>query len=286
MAITNFTYFNHYIVTFLYLAQNFKSDKFTVIIEDNYIQILNKTLRIRVLKHQSQLQPPFLVFLHEGLGSIELWKDFPQLLAEATGYDALIYERQGYGESSPLDLPRPKNYLELEAQIYLPRLLQRFNIHHPILVGHSDGGTIALLYAAQYPCIKVITAAAHVVVEDITLEGIKKAVELYQTNPKFKQKLEQYHGEKADDLFWAWADTWLDKDFRNWNINDCLSKITCPVLLLQGRDDEYATPQHLELIANGIGPNAQAVLLENCGHSPHVQAKEVMVERSLMFLKN
>lgn len=256
-----------------------------MIVENTFVKVLNKNLSVRFLKHLIEPQKPTLVFLHEGLGCIELWKDFPQLLAEATGCNAMLYERQGYGQSSHLDLPRPKDYLEIEAKIYLPLLLQELNISNPILVGHSDGGTIALLYAAENPCAMLITAAAHVIVEEITIQGIQKVVQQYQSNPKFRQKLEQYHGSKADDLFWAWADTWLDAGFRDWDVRHFLPKITCPALLLQGKEDEYATPQHLDLIAKGIAEKAEAVLLEDCGHSPHVQAKGEMVERILNFIK-
>jgi pimeloyl-ACP methyl ester carboxylesterase len=239
--------------------------------------VLDKTLRVRHLKSASGKGKPTIVLLHEGLGCIELWKNFPDLLATKTGLNVLIYERQGHGASSPLGLPRPLDYLEIEAQEYLPKLLEQLEIKRPILIGHSDGATIALIYAALYPVSMVLTAAAHVLVEDITIKGVGLAAQDYYKN-KIYEKLEKYHGTKAHDLFWAWANTWLNPAFKAWNVIPFLSKISCPVLLIQGKEDEFATLDQLDLIAEKIGSQAQIVVLENCGHSPHVQAKDLFLE--------
>lgn len=255
----------------------------TMTIIEELVNIHGKQLNVRQLIQNSVNDKPTLVFLHEGLGCIELWKDFPILLAEATGLNALIYERQGYGQSAALDLPRPLDYLEQEAAIYLPCLLEHYHLQNPILVGHSDGGTIALIYAANYPVTMVLAAAAHVLVEDITIRGIQDVVAQYKKN-KFANKLEQYHGKKADDLFWAWADTWLNPSFRAWNITYLLPQITCPVLLLQGKKDEYATDKHLHLIVKEIGSSASGILLEDCGHSPHIQSKGLMLNYFVKFI--
>jgi pimeloyl-ACP methyl ester carboxylesterase len=250
---------------------------------DTFENVLDKTLRVRQLKSAYGKDKPTLVFLHEALGCIELWKDFPDLLAKETGLNILIYERQGHGASSPLDLPRPLDYLEIEAQEYLPQLLEQLDIKRPILIGHSDGATIALIYAALYPVSMVLTAAAHVLVEDITIEGVGLAAEHYHKN-NICEKLERYHGAKAHDLFWAWADTWLNPVFRPWNATHFLSKISCPVLLIQGKEDEYATLDQLDLIAQRIGSLAQSIVLENCGHSPHIQAKDRFLEALCGFI--
>lgn len=256
----------------------------TLRVNERFVTVLGKQLRIREFKQASGDNRPTLVFLHEGLGCIELWKDFTALLIEKTGLNALVYERQGYGQSDHLDLPRPLDYLEIEAQKYLPNLLEQLNITKPILLGHSDGGTIALIYAALYPTSLLITAAAHVFVEDITISGIKKVAHNYQKEVLGKQ-LEKYHGVKADDLFWAWADTWLHEGFRNWNVTQFLPQINCPSLLIQGRDDEYATLDQLEFIAKEIGAQAQFLILENCGHSPHIQAKQSLLRYVDIFIK-
>lgn len=247
------------------------------IITDTFETVLDKTLRVRHLKQVSGEGKPSIVFLHEALGCIELWKNVPNLVAKATGLNVLIYERQGHGESSPLDLPRPLDYLEIEAQEYLPQLLKQLEIKRPILIGHSDGGTIALIYAALYPVSMVLTAAAHVLVEDFTLEGVGLAAQNYHKN-SLGEKLAKYHGAKAHDLFWAWADTWLNPAFKAWNVIPFLAEISCPVLLVQGKEDEFGTLDQIDLIAEKIGSQAQIVVLENCGHSPHVQAKDRFLE--------
>ena len=251
---------------------------------DTFEKVLDKTLRVRHIKGAAGADKSTIVFLHEGLGCIKLWKEFPDLVAEETGLNVMIYERQGYGESSPLDLPRPLDYLEIEAQEYLPQLLKQLKIKCPILIGHSDGATIALIYAALYPVSMVLTAAAHILVEDVTIEGIKIAAAHYETN-NVCEKLEKYHGAKAHDLFWAWADTWLNPAFRAWNTSHYLAEIKCPALLVQGREDEYATLDQLNLIAKGIGPQADVLVLEHCAHSPHVQAKSDFLEALCSFIK-
>lgn len=251
---------------------------------DTFEKVLDKTLRVRHLKRIGGKNKPTIVFLHEGLGCIDLWKKFPDLLAQKTEHNVMIYERQGHGGSSPLDLPRPLDYLEIEAQEYLPQLLKQLDIKRPILIGHSDGATIALIYAALYPVSMVLTAAAHVLVEDITIEGVGLAAQGYHKNNIYK-KLEKYHGPKAHDLFWAWADTWLNPAFKAWNITHFLSQISCPVLLIQGREDEYASLDQQNLIAQRIGNLAQTIVLENCGHSPHIQAKSKFLEVLCTFIK-
>ena len=251
---------------------------------DTFEKVLDKTLRVRHLKNDSGENKPTLVFLHEGLGGIELWKNFPDLLAAKTGLNVMLYERQGHGMSDSLDLPRPLDYLEIEAQEYLPQLLQQLKIKRPILIGHSDGGTIALIYAALYPVSMVLTAAAHILVEEVTIEGIERATVHYHKN-NLGKKLAQYHGAKAEDLFWAWANTWLNPAFRIWSSAHFLPAIKCPVLLIQGKEDEYATLDQLDLIAQGIGSLAQTIVLEDCGHSPHIQAKNKFLEALCTFIK-
>jgi pimeloyl-ACP methyl ester carboxylesterase len=254
------------------------------IISDTFEKVLDKTLRVRYLKGVEGADKPTIVFLHEGLGCLELWKNFPDLVAAETGHNVMIYERQGHGASSSLDLPRPLDYLEIEAQEYLAQLLKQLKIKRPILIGHSDGATIALIYAALYPVSMVLTAAAHVLVEDITIEGVGLAAQDYYKNDVCK-KLEKYHGTKAHDLFWAWADTWLDPAFKAWNITYFLPEITCPVLLVQGKEDEFATLEQQDLIAQRIGALAETIVLENCAHSPHIQSKSAFLDALCTFIQ-
>ena len=261
-------------------------DYFKMEISFSTINVRNKNLRVQLLQQTSAENNPWLVFLHEGLGCIELWKDFPQKLASATGLNAIVYDRQGYGGSDYLDLPRPVNYLEIEALDFLPELLSKLNISNPILVGHSDGGSIALIYAGKFPCKAIICEAAHIYVEEITLEGISKA----KSNPDLqlvKEKLKKYHGAKTDDIFSAWADTWLADSFRDWNIAGMLKEINCPVLLIQGLDDEYATPEHINKIMEAM-PQAASIdsfLPEKCGHVPHFQAADAVLAKMIQFIQ-
>lgn len=252
--------------------------------EIQFIKIHNKQLRVKRVWQESGQNRPTLVFLHEGLGSIEMWRDFPDKLIATTGLNAVIYERQGYGQSDPLELPRPSNYLEIEAEQWLPPLLKQLGVEKPILVGHSDGGSIALVYAALYPAEAVVAMAAHVYVEAVTIEGIKKVVAQYDPNVMGK-KLAKYHGDKTADTFSAWADTWLRDDFRAWNIEAYLPKITAPTLIIQGKEDEYASSAHVDSILNGITKQATALMIDNCGHSPHLEAKELVLKRITTFIQ-
>lgn len=261
-------------------------EKRTIEISSIKVQVKNKNIRVQHLTLNKVEDKPVLVFLHEGLGCVELWKDFPQKLAAACDLNAIVYDRQGYGASDSLDLPRPMNYLEIEALEYLPVLLSTLNVKNPILVGHSDGGTIALIYGGKYPCSAIISEAAHIYVEEITIEGIKAA----KSNPNLKlvkEKLHKYHGDKTEDIFSAWADTWLSEGFREWNIAPLLNNISCPVLLIQGLNDEYASPIHVEKIKEAM-PNAASVdilLPENCAHVPHFQAGDVVLQKMVEFIK-
>jgi pimeloyl-ACP methyl ester carboxylesterase len=228
---------------------------------------------------------PALVFLHEGLGSIGQWRDFPLAVCAGAGLPGLVYERRGHGKSDPLDGPRSRNYLHEEALDVLPAVLDQSGISAAILIGHSDGGSMALLFAAEYPgrVLGIVTEAAHVFVEDVTLEGIRKAVALYGTT-NLKTHLQKYHGEKTDGLFHAWADTWLAPSFRDWNIESCLPRVRCPLLVIQGRDDEYGTPAQVEAIVKQAGGPARPLIIPNCGHIPHHQAKEQVLAAVVPFV--
>ncbi len=229
--------------------------------------------------------PTTLVFLHEGLGSIAQWRDFPSSLSITTGLPALIYERWGYGNSDTLDMPRTIRYLHDEALITLPEVLQQMDIHAAVLIGHSDGGSIALIFAATYNNMVrcAITEAAHVFVEDVTITGIRKAVESYETHG-LKKRLHQYHKDNTDPMFRGWADTWLSAEFRNWSIEEYLHQITCPLLVMQGEHDEYGTEEQVNSITRNTGGPAKGLMIPNCGHVPHHQARERVLEEMTQFI--
>jgi pimeloyl-ACP methyl ester carboxylesterase len=198
---------------------------------------------------------------------------------------ALVYDRWGYGDSEPFTLPRKKSYLHDEALVSLPSVLQECGVGRAVLIGHSDGGSIALIYASKHPegVRAVITEAAHVFVEDVTLEGIRKAVKDY-TVTDLGTRLTRYHGDKTDRVFHGWADTWLSPDFRDWNIEAFLPGVCCPVLVIQGINDRYGTPAQVRAIERQVcGPSRP--LLVPCGHIPHAEAREKVLEEMARFIE-
>ena len=226
---------------------------------------------------------PTLVLLHEALGCIAMWRDVPAQLSCMTGLPALVYDRHGHGQSGVLAGPRRPDYLDREALEVLPQVLTASGIADPLLIGHSDGGTIALLYAAQYPARAVVTEAAHVFVEDVTVSGIRDAVEAWH-GTGLAQKLARYHGCKTEALFFAWADTWLSDAFSSWNIEPALAHIACPTLAIQGADDEYGSPRQLNAIADGVAGPVQTNLLPDCRHVPHLQAADRVLPEIAEFI--
>ncbi len=229
---------------------------------------------------------PVLVFLHEGLGSIGQWRDFPEKICAATGLSALVYDRWGYGGSDPLTQPRKPDYLHDEALVSLPEVLCQCDIDKPILIGHSDGGSIAIIYAGTYPqkVSGIITEAAHVFVEDVTVEGIKSAVEVYESTD-LKKRLAKFHDNNTELMFRGWSDIWLSPEFRNWNIEEYLPQITCPFLAIQGKDDEYGTRAQVEAIVDKVTGSARASMIDNCGHIPHLQAMEKVFSEMVSFIR-
>ena len=232
---------------------------------------------------------PLVVFLHEGLGSIEMWRDFPQQLCDALKLPGLLYSRYGYGRSTQ----RPQSeiwgidYLHVQAHLVLPELLQALQLQEKklILIGHSDGASIALLYASLFPdsVAGVVAMAPHIFVEDVTIAGIKKMRDVYlQSN--MKQKLARYHDD-PDSAFWAWNDSWLQPDFINWNIERELQTIKCPLLCVQGYDDEYATMKQLDGIKDVL-PRATLLKLSDCGHSPQRDQPAAVIESISKFVSD
>lgn len=229
---------------------------------------------------------PTLVFLHDSLGCIELWRDFPEKLAEATKCNLVIYDRLGYGKSSPMSAQqRPTNYLEIEADI-LNNLLIELEIENAILFGHSDGGSIALIGASKYPIkIKaVIAEASHIFVEEITLQGIYTAIEKYKTT-NLAERLARYHGDKVESLFNAWTKTWTRNDYRDWNIEHFLTSIRCPLLVIQGDADEYGTLEQVEKTIDQAIGKTQKYIIPGVGHTPHKEVPELVLESCKDFIK-
>jgi pimeloyl-ACP methyl ester carboxylesterase len=224
-----------------------------------------------------------IVMLHEGLGSVALWKDFPRALAERTGCGMLVYSRYGHGSSEKQGEPRPAGFMHREGEVVLPELLDKLGIPLPILLGHSDGGSIALIFAGKYPELTrgLIIEAPHVFVEEFGLASIRAAKVAFETTD-FREKLGRYHAH-VDETFRAWKDIWLDPEFPAWNIESHLDKIRCPVLCLQGEQDEYGTRAQVDAIVAKV-PDAELVMLPNCGHSPHRDQKETTLTNMAEFV--
>ncbi len=226
---------------------------------------------------------PTVVFLHEGLGSIAMWKDFPQQLAHAADVNALIYSRYGYGRSEPLAGPRAVDYMHREALEILPQLLDGLGVERPILFGHSDGASIALIHAggSGRPVMALILLAPHVFVEEISVESIAAARAAYEATD-LRDRLEPYHMH-VDSAFWGWNDIWLHADFRGWNIEEFLPRISCPILAVQGEDDEYGTMEQVECIARTAG-DVDVIKLRDCRHSPHRDQPQAVIASAGRFI--
>jgi pimeloyl-ACP methyl ester carboxylesterase len=226
---------------------------------------------------------PAIVMLHEGLGSVALWKDFPQLLASRTGCGVLVYSRYGLGNSDRLLEKRPVKFMHHEGEVVLPELLDKLNITRPILLGHSDGGSIAIIFAGKYPerPRALVLEAPHVFVEDLSVASIAEAKVAYLTTD-LPRKLGRYH-QHVDATFWGWNDIWLDPQFRAWNIEEYLPAIRCPVLCIQGEDDEYGTIAQVKAIQARV-PATEVVMLPNCKHSPHRDQPDATLEKMVEFV--
>ena len=224
-----------------------------------------------------------LVMLHEGLGSVSLWRDFPEQLARATGCRTLVYSRHGYGRSSPLDAPRRVDYMHEEARVWLPAILDRLGIRRPLLFGHSDGASIALIHAASSgsEVTGIIALAPHVKVEDLSVRSITAAKTAY-LETDLRTRLGRHHAD-VDSAFWGWNRIWLDPAFRDWNIEGLLPSIRCPILAIQGEDDEYGTMEQIESIARSV-PDTRLLALPACRHSPHRDQPEAVLAAAREFV--
>ena len=227
-----------------------------------------------------------LVFLHEGLGSVAMWRDFPSTLCAALGRRGLVYSRPGYGQSTPRAAGDAwgADFMHHQAHAVLPALLKALQVHEPVvLVGHSDGGSIALLYAAQYPAAveRLVVMAPHITVENEALQSIRQARKQYLEGG-LRAKLSRYHAD-VDSAFWGWNDVWLSPGFVRWEITSNLKYIRARVLAVQGFGDEYGTMAQIDGIAQAL-PGTQLLKLQNCGHSPHRNQPQVLTDAIAAFL--
>ncbi|HEY6003672.1 MAG TPA: alpha/beta hydrolase [Anaeromyxobacter sp.] len=237
---------------------------------------------VRIAAADGPGRPP-LVFLHEGLGSVAMWKDFPARVARATGCEAVVYSRYGYGQSDPIAAPRPVRYMHDEALVALPAFLEALEVERPILVGHSDGGSIALIHAggSGRPVAGLVLLAPHVLVEDLSVASIAAAREAYEAGD-LRPRLARHHAD-VDSAFRGWNDVWLHPDFRAWNIEEYLPRIDCPVLAIQGKQDPYGTMEQIRRIERAV-KDVEVRELEKCGHSAHRDHPEAVIEAMVRFV--
>lgn len=231
---------------------------------------------------------PVIVLLHEGLGSVALWKDFPDRLAAVTELPVLVYSRIGYGGSDPCTLPRPITYMHEEGESILPDLLAALGIGPHILVGHSDGASIALIYAGakrRDALLGVSVMAPHVFCEDISVKSIRAADKAYAQGD-LRSRLEKYHGANVDCAFRGWCDSWLNPNFLHWNIENYVDRIDVPVLAIQGEDDEYGTKAQVDSIGRRAAGGAEVLMLAACGHSPHRDQPEATLKALRQFVRS
>ena len=240
---------------------------------------------------------PPLVFLHEGLGSVAMWRDWPASLCAATGRAGIVYSRQGYGRSSPVadvrGAPRrhadgtrsgrlQPDYMHREALDVLPQLLSRLGVERPVLVGHSDGATIALIHAAHHAVAACVAMAPHVMVEDISVQSIAEARQAYETTD-LRERLARYHDD-VQVAFWQWNDVWLSPAFRDFDIRDEVRTLRAPLLAIQGVDDQYGTMAQVDDLAAAV-PHARTLKLPACGHSPHRDQPAAVNQAIAAFLR-
>jgi pimeloyl-ACP methyl ester carboxylesterase len=255
----------------------------------NTIEVCDKKIYYEIV-HPEFRKPgiPVLIFLHEGLGSVKQWKNFPESTGMQLKCPALVYDRYGYGRSEGLAVSRTKDYLADEAFLFLPELLKKSEINEKIiLIGHSDGGSIALLYASRFQdrVLGLVTEADHLFCENITIEGIQKIVNEFQ-HGKLKEALRKFHGAKTETMFYGWSDVWLAPENRDWNMEDCLTSITCPVLAIQGKNDDYGSEKQLLSKKNNISGPVEIMFIDNCGHVPHFQASIAVNAKIISFVNH
>ena len=255
---------------------------------------MSRYLALKEGKIEYQLYDPqpgetrTLVFLHEGLGCVSMWKDFPEKLAEKTGCGALVYSRFGYGKSDPCELPRTSDFMHEEGLDVLPRIIEQTGIREHILIGHSDGGSIGLIYAGgiRPASLKgVVSIAAHVFCEQITVDSIRKARTEWERG-NLKEKLHRYHMKNTETAFKGWNEVWLDPAFMEWNIEEYLFTIKVPVLAVQGEEDPYGTRAQVDSIVRNCRGRAHPLLIPGCGHAPHIEKKDLLLDKLSAFIRN
>jgi pimeloyl-ACP methyl ester carboxylesterase len=259
------------------------NDSMTNLTSTGFLSIGSASLEYKWLAPQAA-DAPIIVMLHEGLGSVGLWGDFPEKLQQATGAGIFVYSRAGYGQSSPAALPRPLDYMQREALDVLPKILDAIGFRRGLLLGHSDGASIATIYAGAHQDHRLsghVLIAPHFIVEDISVKSIAAIKASFETTD-LKAKLARWHKD-VDNAFYGWNGAWLDPKFRDWDISESLAYIRVPVMVLQGEDDQYGTLRQVEIAQDECYCPVDLKVISGAGHSPHREAPEATLDAIVQF---
>jgi len=252
-------------------------------IDQKYIEVKGNKLWTKTISPEgAETNSRTIVLLHDALGSIEQWKDYPSRLAAATNRPVFLYDRFGHGKSDELKWKYDQNYFEIEAQEVLPEVLRLVKIENPIIYGHSDGGTIALIYGSKHLAAALILEASHVLSEKLTRKGVLGMASL---KPNIVDALRKYHGMRSEMLFDRWYDLWSGTRMKDWNIEKKLMHIDCPVLIIQGENDNYATTDQVNRIASGVTGRNLILMMKNSGHHPHKDEPEMLLKEIAEFIQ-
>jgi pimeloyl-ACP methyl ester carboxylesterase len=264
------------------LKRNRKVQNLEVTVQGHRLEV--QRIARRVVGKKNEHSAPELVLLHEGLGSISHWKGFPSKLATTTECPIVVYSRYGCGNSDLLEKPREVSYMHDEALKSLPELLTRVSVEAPILIGHSDGASIALIHAAVHNRIRgLVLLAPHVFVEELSVTSITEATHKFETT-NLCEKLARHHRDPAR-TFWGWNNIWLRPEFRRWNIEEYLPRITCPILAIQGFEDQYGTMAQVEAIARQSSGPVEILRLHDCRHSAHRDRPDAVLNAVRRFVR-
>ncbi len=259
--------------------------KMGVHISEKYVSVCGQNIWTRYIEVDINNSKPTIIMLHDALGSVAQWKDFPFELAKKTGCNILLYDRQGHGKSAKRYKPLTQIFFVDEAVSTLPQIITKYNIGKFILYGHSDGGTIALLFAANIHLPKpvaIIAEASHVLNEDKTVEGIQNTL---KNSPEILKKLKKYHEDKTETLYSDWSNLWLSERMKKWNIISKLYRIKIPVLVIQGENDEYGTIRQVNEILDNIQGESTKQIIKNCGHFPHKENPNMIIDKINSFIE-
>ena len=253
---------------------------------DSKVSAAGHQLRVRWFAARQSPNQPVIVLLHQGLGSVSQWRSFPETLAAATGCAVVGYDRWGHGGSDVLTGARPSHFLETEAREALPEVLDALEIARPIIYGHSDGGSIALEFAASFPDrpLATISEAAHVFSEVNASGGFDEVVAAFETGD-LRPRLERHHGANVDAMFWGWVNIWRSPQMQGWRMTNRLHRIRCPLLVMQGTNDEHGSPAQVETIAAEVSGPVETWMAPGFAHSLHLEATDAVADKCAAFLR-